>query len=66
VSHSDELERLAAQHNRPPLDVLELFLERAAIREYDGAMSRDEAERLAVGDVADALSRQPAVRQVGA
>lgn len=53
--HSSALESLAAEHNRNPLHVFEWFLERAAIREYDGGMSRAEAERLAVEDVRDEL-----------
>jgi hypothetical protein len=33
-------------------DAAELWHERAAIREYDGGLPRDEAEALALGDVA--------------
>lgn len=40
---------LVAKH--PTADVLELFLERAAIREYDGGFPRPVAERLALEDV---------------
>lgn len=49
--YADRLERLAALHDRSCLDITELFLERAAIREFDGNMSRAEAERLAMQDV---------------
>lgn len=35
-----------------PEDRKDLFEERAAIREYDGGYTRDEAERLASDDVA--------------
>jgi len=55
--HSEVLERIAAESGRAPLDVFELFLERAAIREYDGMYTRTEAERLAVEDVVDMLQR---------
>lgn len=49
--HADELERIAATSGRNTLDVLEFFLERAAIRQYDGSLSRDEAELGAMDDV---------------
>jgi len=55
--HSEALERIAAESGRAPLDVLETFLERAAIREYEGMYTRTEAERLAVDDVVDMLQR---------
>lgn len=55
--HSESLEGIAAKSGRSPLDVLETFLERAAIREYDGMYSRDEAERMALGDVTEMLRR---------
>ncbi len=50
VSHAATVERLANAANVSPLDVLEFFLERAAIREYQGGMPRDQAEALAVQD----------------
>lgn len=46
-----ELEDLARRYGVPPLHALEWFLERAAIREYDGGFDRAEAERLAMEDV---------------
>jgi hypothetical protein len=45
------LELLASVHNRPVLDVLELFNERAAIRQYDGGLTRADAESAALQDV---------------
>jgi hypothetical protein len=48
---SDRLELLASVHNRPVLEVQELFNERAAIRQYDGGLTRADAERLALQDV---------------
>lgn len=33
-------------------DALEHFFERAAVREYDGGASREEADAMALGDVA--------------
>jgi len=49
--NSEVVERLAHQHGVPVLSVLEFFLERAAIREYDGGQMRDEAEIGAIEDV---------------
>lgn len=54
-----ELEQLARETGVSPLETLELFLERAAIREYDGGFDRDEAERLALGDVRETCSNKP-------
>jgi hypothetical protein len=48
---SATIERLAAQHGCPVLHVLEFFSERAAIRQHEGGMTLEEAERLAIGDV---------------
>ena len=48
---SDRIESLASSHGVAPLDVLEFYLERAAIREYDGGLSRNDAETAALGDV---------------
>ncbi len=47
---SESVERLARQHDAPVLSVLEYFLARAAIREVDGGMLRDEAELAAMED----------------
>lgn len=55
-SVSAKLEALAELHGLNPLHVLEWFLERAAIREYDGNVSRAEAERGAMADVEEWLS----------
>lgn len=54
-SVSAKLEALATLHQRNPLHLLEWFLERASIREFDGGLSRAEAERLALEDVANEL-----------
>jgi hypothetical protein len=48
---SDRLELLASVHNRPVLEVQELFNERAAIRQYDGGLTRADAESAALQDV---------------
>lgn len=48
--HSPALESLAARTGRSPLDVLEYFNERSAIREYDGSMPRGAAEEWALED----------------
>lgn len=48
--HSTALESIARAANRPASDVLEYFLERSAIREFDGAIPRGAAEEWAVED----------------
>lgn len=48
---SDQIERLAARYGVPVLEAQEFYLERAAIREYDGGLSRDAAETAALEDV---------------
>jgi hypothetical protein len=50
-----QLARLAELHSIDLLHLTEWWAERAAIREYDGCMSRTEAERLALGDVEESL-----------
>lgn len=47
---SEAIEKLAVSSGVPVLECLEFFLERASIREYDGAMSRDAAEAAALDD----------------
>jgi hypothetical protein len=42
---------LAAKFGWSREDMLELLRERAAIRQYDGGMSREDADRAAIGDV---------------
>jgi hypothetical protein len=42
---------LALDHKRDPYDLLELFDERAGIRQHDGGMRQDMAERMALEDV---------------
>jgi hypothetical protein len=49
--NSEAIESLARRYGVPALDALEFFLERAAIREYDGGISRLDAEAAAIGDV---------------
>lgn len=49
IDHS--LRAISRTTKRTLADVLEHFNERAAIREYDGGMSRAEAERAALDDV---------------
>lgn len=49
---SETIERLAARHGVPAPEALEFFLERAAIREHDGGMSREAAETAALEDLA--------------
>jgi hypothetical protein len=44
------IEELAKQHGVPELELLEFFLERAAIREYDAGMTREAAETAALED----------------
>lgn len=53
--YTSALESIAKASGQSPLVVLETFLERAAIREYEGGYSRAEAERLAIGDTANSL-----------
>jgi hypothetical protein len=48
---SDRLELLASVHNRPVLEVQELFNERAAIRQHDGGLTKADAECAALQDV---------------
>jgi hypothetical protein len=48
---STAIESFAATHGVPVLETLEYFEERAAIREYEGGLSRQEAETAALGDL---------------
>lgn len=52
-----EVSAMALDHKRDPYDLLELFDERAGIREYDGGQRRDLAEDLAVRDVRSYVER---------
>lgn len=56
-TQADYLARIAARSKRTLEDVTELFIERAAIREYDGGKKRVDAERDALDDVADVVLR---------
>ena len=58
-SVSQKLEALATLHDRNPLHMLEWFLERAAVRQYDGGYSRIQAERLALEDIERELGERP-------
>lgn len=51
MSYRDEIESLIARHGVPALEAMEFFLERAAIREFEGGMSREDAETAAIGDL---------------
>jgi len=48
---SDTIEALARRHGVNALEALEFFLERAAIREHDGGMTREAAEAEALKDL---------------
>lgn len=48
---SNAIERLAATRGVPVLEAQEFWAERAAIREYDGGVSREAAERGALEDL---------------
>jgi hypothetical protein len=48
---STAIERFAADHGVPVLEAQEFWAERAAIREYDGGLSREAAESAALQDV---------------
>jgi hypothetical protein len=50
ANHAPALESLARRFNQSPLDVLEFFNERAAIRQHEGNMPRGAAEEWAVED----------------
>lgn len=47
---------------RMPEDARDSFEERAAIREYDGGMSRDDAEAAALEDVRSEWKRRQALK----
>ena len=55
VTIRQQLQGIARRGGLPLDRVVEEHAERAAIREYLGGMSRDEAEAAAVGDTADVL-----------
>lgn len=55
--HHEALAELAHRFDRDVVDLVDLWDERAAIREYDGA-ERRAAERLAVEDVRDLVDPQ--------
>lgn len=50
-----QLQGIARRGGIPIARVIEEHSERAAIREYLGGMSRDEAEAAAIGDTCDVL-----------
>lgn len=51
INYRPLVSELALDHKRDVYDLLELFDERAGIREYDGEQRRDVAERGAFDDV---------------
>lgn len=53
-----KLATIARNIRRPFDDVLELWIERAAIREYEGGATRRDAESAAYFDVANMLGGQ--------
>lgn len=53
----ERLMLFAKRARRQVYDVVELFHERAAIREYEGGNRRVDAERLALDDVANVVLR---------
>ena len=46
------------------MDLLELFHERAAIREYDGGFPRAEAERLAYWELRNKFGREAIPKEI--
>lgn len=54
-SQADPISILVKKTKRPRGEVLEACAERAAIRQYEGGLSRAEAERLALEDALDLL-----------
>jgi hypothetical protein len=50
-SVSARLEALAETHRVNPLYILEWHCERSAIRQYEGGLSRTQADRLALEDI---------------
>ena len=52
TARRDKLVAIAKHTGRAFHDVLELFIERAAMREFDGGMKRGEAEASALLEVA--------------
>lgn len=51
--HHQAIREIADESGRDVVDLLDLWDERAATRQYDGNLSRADAERLAVDDVRD-------------
>lgn len=48
---SEAIERMSARYGVPVLEAQEFWAERAAIREHDGGMARDDAETAALADL---------------
>ena len=55
AEQTKHLTRIAKRCGRPLPEVIEMFEERAAIREYEGGAKRTHAERDALADVADVV-----------
>lgn len=62
-----QVRTLAHRYGLPEQHVIEHWSERAAVREHDGGMTRDDAERAALGDVRVhlAATREPVSVDVG-
>ena len=52
---------LARQTNRDPAEIIDWWLERASIREFEGGQSRDAAEHDAFEEVRSALEALPLI-----
>jgi hypothetical protein len=57
MTKTDRLTLIAKRSKRTLEDVIELWNERAAIRQFCGGKSLKDAERLALDDVADVVLR---------
>ncbi len=62
MNYASQLEAIAARDKRNPAEVLEFWLERSAIIQYEAGLSRDDAERAAL-DETESWSRD---RQIAA
>ncbi len=51
MNYASDIEAIARESGKSPLDVLEFWLERSSVREYCGGLSRDKAEAEAIVDV---------------
>lgn len=58
MGYSYQLAALAMEFQVVAADLVEMWSERAAIREYEGNMTREAAEKAALGDVREALENR--------